>query len=441
MTQSHPPRNSPDANGSECPPVPDSSERPPAPINRRRFLGHSAVAGLAVGHSAIGNVTAMAATTALGLAAQSATAAATEFPVRRVRLGLIGAGNRGLNLARTLLELDGVELVAVADTEERHRERARAVIRKGSGVEPAGFNEANALLESRAERLDAVILALPCDLHAPVALEALRAGQSIYLEKPLAPTLEECDALLAEARKRPDLAVHVGYQRRSHPRYIEARALLERGELGRLLTARGSWISSNGPLDGHHGWLSRRARSGDWMVEQAVHVWDVVHWFKGSPPARAFGMGRRDLFAATQPERDVTDEYTVTLEWADGFRLEFRQSWIDPADDAFTGVTLQLVGERGGLDLASGRLTFRDRSQPRRVLHPGTLPDTRLALEAFVAALRTDQPGLARPPLTLEEAGIATRIGLLVRRAVDERRIVTWDEVAHVNASQVVATA
>jgi|GEM_PF-184844 len=441
MTQSHPPRTSHDADGSESPLVPDAPPPLPPPINRRRFLGRSAVAGLAVGHSAIGNVAAMAATTALSLAAQGTADAATSASARRLRLGLIGAGNRGLNLARTLLELDGIDLVAVADVEERHGERACAVIRKGRGVEPIGFATADALLESSADRLDGVIVALPCDLHVPVALKALRSGRSVYLEKPLAPTLEECDALIAESRKRPDLAVHVGFQRRSHPRYREAKIVLERGELGRLLAARGAWISSNGPLNGHGGWLGQRARSGDWMVEQAVHVWDVVHWFKGCPPSRAFGVGWRDLFAATRPERDVTDEYTAILEWADGFRLEFRQSWIDPADDAFTGVTLQIVGERGGLDLASGRLTFRDRSQPRRVLHPGPLPDTRLALEAFVAALRSDSPGRVPPPLTLEEARIATAIGLLVRRAVDERRIVTWDEVARSSASPVLATA
>ena len=45
--------------------------------------------------------------------------------------------------------------------------------------------------------------------------------------------------------------------------------------------------TSNGPVRGHGGWLGRRERSGDWMVEQAVHVWDVLHWIAGSVPRRS----------------------------------------------------------------------------------------------------------------------------------------------------------
>ena len=75
------------------------------------------------------------------------------------------------------------------------------------------------------------------------------------------------------------------------------------------------------------------------MVEQAVHVWDVFHWLAGGPPVRAFGQGRRDLFAARQPGRDVTDHYAVQLESADGFHASFLHSWVAPADDRFTGIT------------------------------------------------------------------------------------------------------
>ena len=116
-------------------------------------------------------------------------------------------------------------------------------------------------------------------------------------------------------------------------------------------------------MSGHGGWLGRRDRSGDWMVEQAVHVWDILHWFKGESPVRASGWGRRGLFAASDPSRDVTDHYAAELEWADGFRASFVQSWVAPADDGFTGSTLRVMGEEGGFDFMSGALTFRDRSR------------------------------------------------------------------------------
>ena len=129
-----------------------------------------------------------------------------------------------------------------------------------------------------------------------------------------------------------------------------------------MIEARATWTSSNGPVTGHGGWLGRRDRSGDWMVEQAVHVWDVLQWIKGEPPVRASGWGRRGLFAAIDPLRDVTDHYAVELEWADGFRASFVQSWIAPADDGFTGSTLRVMGEEGGFDFTSGSLTLRDRT-------------------------------------------------------------------------------
>jgi predicted dehydrogenase len=133
------------------------------------------------------------------------------------------------------------------------------------------------------------------------------------------------------------------------------------------------------------------------------------------------------LFARKEPGRDVTDHYAVELEWADGFRASFLQSWIAPADDGFTGSTLRVLGEEGGLDLGSGWLTFRDRQRPRQAIHPGPQNDTRFALLNFLTSIRAEHP--LPPPLSLEDAGNATLTGLLVRWAVDERSVITMDEV------------
>ncbi len=376
---------------------------PPIQLNRRRFLGCSAMASLALTQ------------------AQGADGALRSGPVR---VGLIGAGTRGTSLLRSLLELD-TQVVAVADIEPKHRLRAQGIVEKARSARPDAFEKYGHILERR--DIDAVIVALPCDLHATVYRDAIRAGKHLYGEKPIALTVADCQMVEAEAARRPDLRVHIGYQRRSNPRYREGVELLHRGELGALVSASASWISSNGPMNGHDDWLSRRSRSGDWMVEQAVHVWDVFHWIKGTPPVRAFGQGRRDVFRGVQPDRDVTDDYVAHLQWADGFHLVFQQSWIAPADDGFTGVTQKVVGLDGGLDFGTGALTFRDKLRGRRTLHPGNQPDTRLALQAFLDAARTE--GTAPPPVPLSDAARATAIGLLVRKAVDESRVVGWDEI------------
>ena len=377
---------------------------PPIPLSRRRFLGCSAAVGLA-------------------LAGGKAGEAAEDRPVK---VGVIGLGNRGTTLLRALIESPRTEIVALGDPEARHLTRGRGIVEKARGVKPDVYEEMGAVL-GRSD-VEAVVVALPCDLHARMYEDALRAGKHLYAEKPLGLTLDECDRLIHAAERAPRQRFHVGFQRRSNPRYQEAIALARAGEFGALIELRATWISSNGPVGGTRGWLASRERSGDWMVEQGVHIWDLMHQVAGGPPIRAFGHGRRDLFAADQPGRDVTDHYATTLEWADGFHASLTHSWIDPADDRFTGVTQRLLGTAGGVDLTSGIATFRDRARPRLSIQPGPPPnDISLAIRGFLDAIRSPEPRLA--PISLVDARAATATALMVRRAVDERRVVTLTEV------------
>jgi predicted dehydrogenase len=390
------------------------SSMPPIRVNRRRFLGCSAAASLALTQ---GNV---------------AEATGADGAVSPARLGVIGVGNRGTSLLRALLELRGASVVAVCDTEPKHRLRGQGIVEKACGSRPDAYSDPRHVFDRK--DVGAVVIAVPCDLHEPLYREAIAAGKHLYAEKPLAPSVASCDRLADLAAKAPNLAVHVGFQRRSNPRFREGVERIRAGELGPLVEARANWSSSNGPMTGHDGWLGRRQRSGDWMIEQAVHIWDVLYWIKGELPARASGWGRRGLFSRDDPHRDVTDHYCVELEWTDGFRVSFIQTWIAPADDAFTGTSLRVLGEEGGLDFSTGVLTCRDRSLPRQTIHGGPQADSRLALEAFLAAVKAEHP--IAPPITLADARAATLIGLLARRAVDERRVVGIDEVAAVTETQ-----
>lgn len=380
---------------------------PPIALNRRRFLGCSAAASLALSQ---------------GTLAEAAPAGAEAAPLR---LGLIGIGNRGTALLRALLDLPAAQVVAVCDPDPKHRLRGQGIVEKAQGHRPEAFEDPRRLLEH--PDVDAVVVAVPCDLHESINCEALRAGKHLYAEKPLALTLAGCDRLCALAARHPTLATHVGFQRRSNPRFRDGVQRIQGREIGPLIEARATWTSSNGPLSGHGGWLGRRDRSGDFMVEQAVHIWDVLHWLHGDLPVKAAGWGRRGLFARQDPGRDVTDHYAVELEWADGFRASLLQSWVAPAADGFTGSTLRVLGEEGGLDFGAGSLTFRDRQRPRQTIHPGPQNDTRLALLDFLTSVRAEQP--LPPPISLAEARNATLTGLLVRKAVDERRVVTMEEI------------
>jgi predicted dehydrogenase len=381
---------------------------PPIHVNRRRFLGCSATAALAISHGNLAD-------------------AAGSSDIRPIRLGVIGVGTRGTALLRALLEIEAATVVAVCDTEAKHRQRGQGIVDKARDQRAEAFDDYRRILE-RAD-VDAVVAALPCDLHEDVYRATIQAGKHLYAEKPLGISLAACDRLIEAAEQAPQVRFQVGFQRRFNPRFQEGIDLIRAGELGRLVEVRASSSSSNGPMMGQGGWLGRRDRSGDWMIEHAVHVWDVLHWLLGSMPIRATGWGRRDLFADKAPGRDVTDHYSVELEWANGLRASFHQSWIAPANEDFTGSTLRVLGEKGGLDFNSGILTYRDRDPKRRSVQSGPQPDTRLSLQAFLGSIRTEDASVVVGPPSLSDARDATLIGLLVRKAVDERRTVSFEEM------------
>jgi predicted dehydrogenase len=334
---------------------------------------------------------------------------------------VIGLGSRGTTLLRSVLAAGGCQVAAICDTEPRFMARAVAILDKAKAPRPY-LTEHYADLLQRPD-VEAVLVALPGDLHAPVYIEALDAGKHLYAEKPLGITVDDCARVLSAAAQHADRIVHVGLQRRVNPRYIQGVERLQ--EIGSLLTARGSWLSSNDPISGHDNWMARRDRSGDWMVEQAVHLWDVLAWIKGGPPAEAYGHGQR---AAFRSGRDVTDFYTVTLAWPDGFTASLIHSWCMRSDDTAGGLELHLMGSRGFLDLTRGVLIVRDRHPGRELLSAGPIPDTDLAVRAFLDSIR--DPAAAPPTrATLEDAMLATQIGLLVREAVDRRHLVTWDSL------------
>ncbi len=140
----------------------------------------------------------------------------------RLRTGVLGVGRLGAEHARILRALPDSELVGVHDLDGA---RGEAVARR---LEVRHFAEADGLLEAA----EAVVVAVPTADHAPVARAALRAGCHVLVEKPLAPTLEEADALIVLAGER-GRALGVGHierfngaVRRSEP-YLDAPRFVE----------------------------------------------------------------------------------------------------------------------------------------------------------------------------------------------------------------------
>ena len=374
-------------------------------VNRRQFLGAGA---LAAGSLAAGRLPAQA-------------------PNDTIGVGFVGVGNRGTALLRNLLPIKGVEVRAVCDLKPEHLKRARDLITGAGQKEPAGTDSWKKLLDMKG--IDAVVSALPCDLHAANYLDVIAAGKDLYGEKPMCLTPADCNAVVGAANKSKQI-VQIGFQRRADPRFIETVKQVHGGELGELVEGRILWSNAWGPL---LDWFGQRKRSGDWMVEQAVHNWDVMNWANRGLPVRAMGLGRDNLFRDRQRERDVHDYYSAVVEYGNDVFVNILHSWAAPGQNgkfnpAFNGEYTRLIGTKAGIDFNTGTFSYRkELDKPDRVGHDskGDINNTRLALEAFVGSVRTRKP----PVATVEHGRDAVLACLLVREAVYQRKPVTMKEL------------
>ena len=368
-------------------------------VNRRLFL--EATGALAAGHA---------------LAATTTAAGADDV----VNVGVVGVGNRGGVLLKTLLAIPGVAVRAVCDLEPAHLDRALAAVEAAGQPKPEGTAEWKKLLDFKG--IDAVVSALPCDLHAAHYLDVLSSRKDLYGEKPMCLTPGDCDKVVSAANKGKQI-VQIGHQRRADPRFIETMNQIRAGEVGELVEGRILWSNSWGPL---LGWFGRRERSGDWVVEQAVHNWDVMNWACQGLPVRAVALGRNDLFRSLQSDRNVHDYYSGVVEYPNGVVVNILHSWVAPS--RFNEEYTRLVGTKGGVDFNSGVFSYRpDLKRPDRVghAHPGVVDNTKLALESFVKSVRTRKPPVCR----VEHGRDAVLACLLVREALDAKRVATMKEL------------
>jgi predicted dehydrogenase len=145
----------------------------------------------------------------------------------RIRIGLMGAGGRGVHVAGKAKEFANAEIAAMADIYEPRVANVRQGLNPGVTV----YRDFRALLENK--DLDAVIIGAPDHWHVPMTIAAVQAGKDVYVEKPLTHSVEEGRAVI-EAVKRSGRVVQVGYQQRSYPHMAEARRLIQAGRIGKV---------------------------------------------------------------------------------------------------------------------------------------------------------------------------------------------------------------
>jgi len=282
-----------------------------------------------------------------------------------LRAGLIGIGMMGRHHARVLREVEGVELVAIADP-------------GGDPHNVAGDLELLPDVESLiAAGIDTAVVAIPTRFHFDAVMKLAEAGVHTLVEKPIAQNVEEGRTMTAAFAER-GLVGAVGHIERFNPALQELRRRIEAGELGdvfQIATRR------QGPFP------SRIADVGV-AKDLGSHDIDLTAWVAQSPYTSIFG------HTVHKSGREHEDMISATGRLENGIVVNHLVNWLSPMKERVTVVT----GERGAFvaDTATGDLTF---------FANGTFPLEWAAVSSFRGVSEGDMTRYAFPkrePLRVE---------------------------------------
>ena len=259
-----------------------------------------------------------------------------------LRIGLIGTGSiANLHLWAMQQAREKVHLAAVCDV----REQAVTEFAARADVD-AVFTDAETML--RDADIDAVDICASHHVHRDLAVTSACAGKHVYLEKPMANSVQECRDILT-ATDRAGVTFMVGQQLRHVPSYIGVKRLIDAGELGRIWGARSdSWMPkfmNREPVqvDDDQAWRRDGKRSGGGsMIWQAVHFIDLLRYFIGDA-RRVFGTCWTDHPALSG---GAEDRAMATIEFKSGAIAHISNSWSTRAPWTFQ---FMLLGDEGSI--------------------------------------------------------------------------------------------
>lgn len=321
----------------------------------------------------------IAATSALSF---SAYAAGTE----RIRVGIIGCGNRGGGAVANCLEADpAVELVAIADAYpngerfergwknitdwcEKNNQSLKDRVKVSRDDIITGFDGYKKLVAMK--DVDIVLVTTPATFHPVHLRAAVEAGKHVFMEKPGAVDPPGARSIIesGELAKKKGLSVVAGTQRRHQASYLKSVYALEHGAIGRLVNGRVWWCGGGSPnpperLPGEddaaylvRNWYKFSQMSGDHIVEQHLHNLDVANWFIGRPPVTALGFGGR----ARRQGGNQYDFFSVDFDYGEDVTVH---SMCRQIQECYTRVSEHFVGTEGSL-WAGGKMNGKDITVP-----------------------------------------------------------------------------
>jgi predicted dehydrogenase len=256
-----------------------------------------------------------------------------------LRAAVVGLGAMGMNHARVYAEIDGVELAAVADTDEARIGQA------AQAWGTRGYADVRRLLDE--ERIDLATVAVPTRAHLDVASQLIERGVPVLVEKPLAATLEEGERL-RDLAAAAGVMLTAGHIERFNPAVVELKRRVRAGELGRVFQVHARRV---GPFPS-------RVRDVGVVMDLAPHDIDVMRFLLESDITRV----------SAETEQRINTEHEDMLmgllRFANGVTGVLDVNWLTPTKIR----ELSVLGERGMfvVDYLARELTFYENDDAPR---------------------------------------------------------------------------
>ncbi|MEO8135195.1 MAG: Gfo/Idh/MocA family oxidoreductase [Betaproteobacteria bacterium] len=339
-----------------------------------------------------------------------------------MRFGLIGYGLWGKYHAQAIVNAPGAELAAIAcDTggtaAQAQEDFPNIPVYVGYPM----------LLAQRAElALDAVDIVVPNHLHAEIGIAALDAGMNVLLEKPMAPSVAECDALIAAANRNRGVLT-IGHEFRLAGQWSGIRKLIEAGDIGEPRYANVSLFRF--PYrPGSGAWRYDQERVGSWILEEPVHFFDMLMWYfeRQGDPVSVHAVGN-----AKDGAPGMYGNFSTVLRWPGKLYATVTQTLSGFEHHHIMEVTGSEGAVRTWWSGAMDRThepTFELKVQRRGETAPTIVTDLGQSGEVFELREELRQVVVAfkerRPLVSPEEARKRIVVCLEAERSVRENRVV-----------------
>jgi predicted dehydrogenase len=371
----------------------------------------------------------------------------------KVRIGIIGCGNRTLDLMKPLVaQFKEVEVAGIFDPNPDS-------IRKGKeafGSDTPIFDDYQKLCNQK--EIDWVFVGSWNCFHREHVIAAAKAGKHIFCEKPLATTVEDAVAI-RDAVEGSDKMFFFGLVLRYSPLYKKVSEVLQSGAIGRIVS-----MEFNETLNFNHGgfilsdWRRLKKNSGSHLLEKCCHDIDLAHWFSGSLPTAVASFGglsffkpenkfhmdrigvdnqNRTAYRTWRPlnndpftsEKNTIDNQVAILEFANGIRATFHTN----CNAGIPERRFYILGEEGGLigEHYSNKLEVRriGFNEPSSVYQFAGVNGHGGADQVLVENLAQSMIHGDRPAVTAQNGLSSVITCVALDQAMNERQIVNLEKV------------